>query len=66
MASPRFFQPKTLGALSETAINLARLKSAKHTYYRMMGWDDIGVPTRTRFEELHIDWVVEHGFTPSS
>ena len=63
---PRFFQPKTSGALSETAVNPEKLKDAKRTYYRMMGWDNRGVPTRTRLEELNIDWVVGHSFKPSS
>jgi len=24
----------------------------------MMGWDENGIPTRSKLEELEIDWVV--------
>ena len=54
----RFFEPHTSGALSETAIAPDKLKNAINTYYTMMGWDENGIPTRAKLEELDIDWIV--------
>jgi len=56
---PRFFYPKTSGALSGTAIDSKKLRKAKTTYYGMMGWDKQGVPTRTKLEELDIAWAAD-------
>jgi aldehyde:ferredoxin oxidoreductase len=56
---PRFFKPKTSGALSETSVDSKKLAEAKSIYYRMMGWDDEGVPTRARLEELNIGWAAQ-------
>jgi aldehyde:ferredoxin oxidoreductase len=53
----RFFQPHTSGALAETAINSDKLRNAISTYYKMMGWDEDGIPTKTKLEELEIDWI---------
>ncbi len=54
----RFFKPHTSGALSETKIDPDKFKNAINTYYTMMGWDENGIPTRSKLEELEIDWVV--------
>ena len=54
----RFFKPHTSGALSETTIDPDKLKNAINTYYNMMGWDENGIPTRAKLEELDIDWIV--------
>jgi aldehyde:ferredoxin oxidoreductase len=54
----RFFKPHTSGALSETAIDQDKLKNAINTYYSMMGWDENGIPTRAKLEELDLDWIV--------
>ncbi|MDH5770234.1 MAG: aldehyde ferredoxin oxidoreductase family protein [Candidatus Bathyarchaeota archaeon] len=56
---PRFFQPKTSGALSSTAVNSEKLGKAKTIYYGMMGWNKQGVPTRTKLEELDIAWAAD-------
>ena len=53
----RFFHPKTSGALSKTAIDPEKLRNAIDTYYKMMGWDENGVPTREKLEELDIGWA---------
>jgi len=53
----RFFEPHTSGALSETAISPDKLKNAINTYYNMMGWDENGIPTRAKLEELDIEWI---------
>ncbi len=57
---PRFFKPQTSGPISHLAVDATELEAAKHTYYRMMGWDEErGVPTRGKLEELDIDWVAD-------
>lgn len=53
----RFFHPQTSGALSETSVDPAQLEEARSTYYQMMGWNENGVPTKTKLEELDIGWV---------
>jgi aldehyde:ferredoxin oxidoreductase len=54
---PRFFTPKASGALSDTAVNPQQLKRAKALYYRMMGWNEAGVPTPAKLDELDIAWA---------
>lgn len=56
---PRFFQPKTSGTLSSTAVDPEKLRKAKTTYYDMMGWSKKGVPTRAKLEELDIAWTAD-------
>ena len=56
----RFFHPKTSGALSKTAISPEKLRDAINTYYKMMGWDENGVPTREKLEELDIGWTARY------
>lgn len=54
----RVFHPQTSGPLSKTAVDPKQLRTAKHTYYRMMGWDEkTGVPTVGKLEELGVPWV---------
>ncbi len=56
----RFFQPTTVGALKETAINPAAMDKAIDTFYGMMGWDsETGVPTAGKLEELEMEWAIE-------
>jgi len=56
---PRFFKPKTSGALSKTAVDAEALQKAKLLYYDMMGWDEKGVPKRSKLEELDIGWAAD-------
>lgn len=56
----RFFQPHTSGALADTVIEPAKLKSAITTYYKMMGWNEEGIPTKTKLEELDVEWVSQY------
>ena len=37
-----------------------RFAEARKTYYRMMGWDDSGVPTPSRLAELQIEWAAKY------
>ena len=55
----RFFHPQTSGPLSETSVDPERLREARRFYYQMMGWDENGVPTRAKLEELDIGWVAD-------
>ncbi|MCJ7720944.1 aldehyde ferredoxin oxidoreductase C-terminal domain-containing protein, partial [Candidatus Bathyarchaeota archaeon] len=54
---PRFFKPKTSGALSETSVNPEDLQNAKILYYGMMGWTEKGVPKPSNLAELDISWA---------
>jgi len=56
---PRFFKPKTSGALSETSVNPEDLQKAKLLYYDMMGWTEQGIPKQSKLEELDIAWAAD-------
>jgi aldehyde:ferredoxin oxidoreductase len=56
---PRFFQPKTSGALNKTSVNPHELQNAKLTYYDMMGWTEDGIPKQSTLEELDIGWAAD-------
>jgi len=53
----RFFEPHSKGSLSNTMIKPNKLKNAIDTYYKMMGWNEKGIPTKEKLEELEIDWI---------
>jgi len=57
---PRFFQPQTSGALSETSVDPDELRKAVDTYYEMMGWDMDGAPTEGTLYRLSIGWASRH------
>jgi len=57
---PRFFQPQTSGALSETSVDPDDLRKAVDTYYEMMGWDEEGAPTEGTLYRLSIGWAFQH------
>lgn len=48
----RFFQPTQGGPLSQKALDPEEMDRAKRYYYHLMGWDEGGVPTPERLEEL--------------
>ena len=54
---PRFFKPKTSGALNKTSVNSEDLQNAKLLYYDMMGWTEQGVPKQSKLDELDISWA---------
>jgi len=56
---PRFFQPKTSGALRKTSVNPQELQNAKLIYYDMMGWNEQGIPKQSTLEELDIGWAAD-------
>lgn len=52
---PRFYQPKTDGALADKPLDPQTMAQAKRRYYALMGWDeDTGVPRPERLAELGI------------
>jgi len=57
---PRFFQPQTSGALSETAVDADALRRAIGIFYEMMGWNGEGVPLPGTLHELGIGWGVDY------
>ncbi|MBW2063679.1 MAG: aldehyde ferredoxin oxidoreductase family protein [Deltaproteobacteria bacterium] len=57
----RFFQPTRNGPLADKALNAADMERAKRYYYRLMGWDDKGVPIPERLEELGIEHLAIPG-----
>ncbi|MCX7912055.1 MAG: aldehyde ferredoxin oxidoreductase family protein [Dehalococcoidales bacterium] len=52
---PRYFQPKTSGALADRALDPEKMEKAKRYFYTLMGWDSHGVPLPERIEELYIE-----------
>ena len=50
----RLLNPKTNGALSDSSINVKDLEHAKDIYYKMVGWDEKGIPTSEKLMELDI------------
>ena len=54
---PRFFLPKTSGALSQTSVNPKDLQKAKLLYYDMMGWTEQGIPKQSALDQLDIGWA---------
>jgi aldehyde:ferredoxin oxidoreductase len=53
----RFFEPMRAGTLKGHFIDRQAFEQALSLYYGMLGWDENGVPTRARLEELGIGWV---------
>lgn len=45
--------------LTGKSIDPREFQKAVRTYYQMMGWDDNGVPRRSKLEELDLEWVSE-------
>jgi aldehyde:ferredoxin oxidoreductase len=52
-------QPKEGGPTDGVFVDPADLERAKDTYYAMCGWDQQGIPTRTKLEELSLGWVAD-------
>jgi aldehyde:ferredoxin oxidoreductase len=57
---PRFFEPQTSGALSETAVEPHDLRNAIDVFYQMMGWNGDGIPRNGTLHELNISWAAEY------
>lgn len=53
----RFFEPTIGGPLSDKPLDFEDMQRAKRYYYHQMGWDERGVPTNEKLEELGIDYL---------
>ncbi len=53
----RFFEPMRDGTLKGHYINLQKFEEGLKLYYGMMGWDEQGIPTRAKLEELGVGWL---------
>jgi aldehyde:ferredoxin oxidoreductase len=52
----RFFtEPVTHGRLKGSVLDREKFSEAVTTYYRLMGWDDRGVPLRETLLEYHLE-----------
>jgi aldehyde:ferredoxin oxidoreductase len=56
---PKLAQPKEGGPSEGMYIDPAALEKATNLYYAMCGWDERGVPTRAKLEELSLGWVAD-------
>lgn len=54
----RFFEAFAGGPLAGVAVNAEAMDKARRLYYGMSGWDERGVPTRAKLEELELGWAV--------
>jgi aldehyde:ferredoxin oxidoreductase len=54
----RFFEPTIGGPLSDKPLVIEEMERAKRHYYHQMGWDESGVPTNEKLEELGIEYLV--------
>jgi aldehyde:ferredoxin oxidoreductase len=63
----RFFdEPVPVGPWKGTTLDRAMFAECIRTYYRMMGWDDAGVPLRETLLDHHLEWVHEQPWRPSA
>ena len=56
----RSFGPTRGGALAEGGIDRDELRKAMQYYYGMAGWDENGVPTVGKLNELDVGWAAEY------
>lgn len=55
----RFYQVPDEGPLRKSAVDKEKMIEALRLYYGMLGWNENGVPTRSRLVELGIEWAEE-------
>jgi aldehyde:ferredoxin oxidoreductase len=56
---PKLARPREGGPSDGVFVDPADLEEAKDTYYAMCGWDNQGIPTRGKLEELSLGWVAD-------
>jgi aldehyde:ferredoxin oxidoreductase len=56
---PKLAKPREGGPSDGAFFDPAELEQAKDIYYAMCGWDEQGIPTRAKLEELSLGWVVD-------
>ena len=47
------------GPSDGVALDVDEIEQAKRWYYDYCGWDDQGVPTRSKLSELGLDWLAD-------
>lgn len=57
--SPRFFEPFRDGPSAGNAPPRAEFERARALLYRMMGWDERGIPAAWKLHELGVGWVAD-------
>lgn len=55
----RMFQPFADPKPTNTPLSREEWEEAKKVYYAQMGWDENGVPTEEKLEELNLGWVID-------
>ena len=53
----RFFESPSEGPLSEIAVDPGKLETAQRAYFELLGWDEAGVPTQEKLDDLGIGWA---------
>ncbi len=56
---PKLFRPRVGGPTDGVHLTPEEIEWAKDLYYRLAGWDEQGIPTRQRLEELGLAWILE-------
>ncbi len=56
---PKLFRPLKGGKTEGWKVTEEEIERAKDVYYAMAGWDENGVPTRAKLEELSLGWVAD-------
>lgn len=58
---PRRFSTSPLeGPLSDVTVDPVKLEIAQQVYFKMLGWNDAGIPTYEKLVELGIEWAHEY------
>ncbi|MHB8773344.1 MAG: aldehyde ferredoxin oxidoreductase family protein [Syntrophales bacterium] len=60
----RFATSPAEGPLSEVTVDPAKLERAQHEYFRLLGWNEAGIPTRETLASLGIEWA--QGYIPGA
>jgi len=56
---PKLLIPLQGGPTDGVAVTAEEFEAAKALYFRMVGWDENGFPTRAKLEELALGWVAD-------
>jgi aldehyde:ferredoxin oxidoreductase len=56
---PKLLIPLVGGATDGVAVTAEEMETARDLYYRMVGWNTEGHPTRAKLEELALGWLAD-------
>jgi len=54
---PRFYEPLPTGPYKGKTTNKNRVEEKKQKYYKTLGWDENGIPTKETLEQLGLEEV---------